>query len=127
MTSALDLTPLTGTVTAGATPSPNCSVLVEKKTNFAGVRYRGRMSVPPCNIPENTISVAGVISNTELAVQQGMWDWVFSTLGSAGFNPYLFHAPSKPGTVHPTTAPARTQIINFTVSPLIGTNRRRLR
>lgn len=127
MQSAQDLTPVVGTATGQLTPSPNVSVLVEKITLNAGVRYRGRMSVPPCNIAEVDVNQAGVIASTAMTTQQAMWSYVRNTLTTAGYNLYLFHAASKPGTINPTLTPPRTAITALTVSPLVGTNRRRLR
>lgn len=127
MTSFLDPTPIAGTDAIFGSPAPNTSVLVEKLTSLAGVRYRGRMSVPPCNLDEAAISQAGIIDTSPLGVQQGYWNHVFSTLTAGGYNPYLFHAPSKPGTVHPSAVPVRTPVVSFRVAAMVGTNRRRLR
>lgn len=127
MTAATNLTPVVGTATGSVTPSPNVSVLVTKHTAFAGVRYRGKMSVPPCNIDESSVSQAGVIGSLIVSARQSEWDFAYTLLTVAGMNPYLFHAPSKPGTVHPTTVPGRTPMTGWTVQPLVGTNRRRLR
>ena len=131
------MTPITGPQTASVLPTtqigtltrtcpaPNTAVNVKKLTTFAGPRFRGRMSCPPCNLDESDITDTGNLSGGMLATQNSYWSAVYSSLVAGGFLPYLLHEVSHAPS--PTAVPAPTAISSFEVTSLVGTSGSRLR
>lgn len=104
------------------TPTPNVSIIVAKKTAQAGRQFRGRLFSPPANINESSIDYAGIIDNTHLVIEQGYWNHVISDLNSNNLDAVLLHEPPLVG-----ATPAPTDITAVVITPLVGTNRRRIR
>jgi hypothetical protein len=120
--SDVNLTNVVGTATGTKCPSPNVAVVLAKNTALAGRQYRGRMFAPPCNIDELDVGQDGVIQSSALSALNTSCALIRSTLEAAGFGPVIFHAPPLSG---PTPTP--TDITSITVTPLVGSTRRRIR
>lgn len=103
-------------------PPLNTALIVKKNTIFAGRQYRGRMMVPPFGVNEGDISIAGVIGGTTLSNNQTRWNNFYTSLVSNNLQPVLLHSPPKVG-----TTPAPTNISSFSITPLIGSIKRRIR
>lgn len=100
-------------------PSPNVSIVVAKRTGIAGNKNRGRLFAPPSGIAESWVDNAGIIGSTHVTTLQGYWNHVFSIMDSADFTPAILHDDSVGG--------GWTACTDFLVTPLVGTNRRRIR
>lgn len=111
------LQPVVGTGTVGS-PSVNTAVLVRKQTALGGRRHRGRMFVPPFNLPEDDIQVSGQLGLIYQAAQQTRWNAFFTALAADNLEPHLYHS-------HPDDLP--TSITSFAVQSLAATQRRRMR
>jgi hypothetical protein len=103
-------------------PPPNVSIVIAKKTAQAGRQFRGRLFSPANNIDESSVSNAGIISGGHLTTQQGYWTHVASDIASNSIDIVLLHEPPLVG-----ATPAPTDITSLSVTPLVGTNRRRIR
>jgi hypothetical protein len=122
LTSSYDPTVVVG-VNAIATPSPNVSIVVQKPTVLAGRQYRGRMFSPACNIDELEVDAAGIIVNASVSVLQGWWNFAYASLVGNQCQPYLLHGQPLGGGPIPTPS----SVIGFPITPLVGSNRRRIR
>lgn len=101
------------------TPSPNTSVVIAKNTGEAGRKNRGRFFSPPCGIGEANIDQAGVIGSTQVTTLNGKFGHLFDTLVDADLTPAILHDDAVGG--------GFTLCTSFSVTPLVGTNRRRIR
>lgn len=101
---------------SNATLTPQCSLLVTKRTNLGGRAGRGRMYV---GAPlEDYVNNVGVVDGTYLGNVQTALDTLISgTETIIGGDAYLLHSG-------PTPAP--TLITSLTVQPLLATQRRRM-
>lgn len=113
-----------GAIATEVLPS-NCAALVSKTTFTGGRRGRGRMFIP-WTLAEGAVNEVGQISSTALANQQTAADDFLAALAAAGPSSdatpmFLLHnseGETPPGSPSEVTA--------LTVSPLIGSQRRRL-
>lgn len=103
-------------------PSYNCSLIVRKVTSLAGRQFRGRFLAPCLNIAEGDVNSGGNIGGTSLTASTAAWATFYTQLNAFALPPVLLHDAPKTG---PTPIP--TPINAFTVNPLIGTIRRRIR
>lgn len=95
-------------------------LVVTKRTNLAGVQYRGRMYPPYTKTVSSNVSDLGVIASGALTEVQDLYDNLFVEWSSGGYPPVLLHnAPETGGTPTPTV------ITSFQVQPVIAIQRRR--
>jgi len=122
LTTDLNVTPIIGTNVSLA-PSPmNTAMIIRKNTAQAGRQFRGRMFMPPMNTSESNINQNGLLNGTaqsDLNIRSASF---YAGLVANGLGPVLLHNPPLSG---PTPSP--TTIQSFTVTPLIGTIKRRIR
>lgn len=110
---------------------PNCAILIDKNTNRAGRRNRGRMFVPGAGEDETEASGAltapSLVRWTEYADGVfGLADGPTTNLGDAVIlHSYVWTGDVDPGP--PVGFPVPTVITSLTVDPMIGTQRRRMR
>jgi len=111
------IAPIVGTA-ATAPLTPNVAILWNKTTGEGGRRNRGRAFIPPYAPGEGSVDGLGVINSGVVSATQTLYDTAMTAAGSFGLIPVLFHqtAPFTP-----------TEIENFTMQPLVATQRRRLR
>lgn len=104
-----------------SSPPPNVAVLVQKRTALLGRRGRGRMFFP-WGVDESGVDEAGNIETAvRTAYQTGGANFI-AGLASAGLEAVLLHT-------YPTTGSpmAAAPISAFVPSPIVATQRRRLR
>lgn len=109
---------VTGTLVDSTIPL-NGALLVKKNTTSGGRRNRGRMFVPPVHLNEGAVDSIGIIGSAQLAPIQTMFAAWFTAIVAGDYIPQLFHQG--------VGAPGPTGISSFTCTPLIGTQRRRMR
>lgn len=109
--------PIVGSATADGLLC-NSALLVRKNTAAGGRKNRGRMFVPPFDLQEEVVNTAGFVSATEIPQYQLQYNDFFAEMVTLGLEPTLFHS-------HPDDAP--TPLTGFTVTALVGTQRRRMR
>ena len=116
----------TGDVAGGQTASmlpTNCAILVQKRTNFAGRKNRGRFFFP--GVPGDSIQLnvnGNVLTEAKRASFQTALDSFFDEL-HADTN----DAPIQPVVLHPAGVPVSTEIVAFAVVTTLATQRGRLR
>lgn len=103
-----------GTVSADAS-APAIAVRVTKRTAFAGVKFRGRMFLPPAYVAEANVNIAGEIDGATLASVQTKATGFLTAANAAGRLLVLLHSDA--------TAP--TLISSLVVRSGVGTQRRR--
>jgi hypothetical protein len=107
---------------AGACIPPNCALLIQKRTQLGGKRFRGRMYIP--GAPEVQIQANGNLDPVYLAQVVQQMNQLYVAL--AGVNLVgelaLFHKTTPLQDAIPPT-----QITSLTVAGKIATQRRRLR
>lgn len=106
-----------GTGTTFSAVPPNSCILVKKKTNLAGRKFRGRMFVPCWPIGEGNVSEAGVVDAAVLTQVQNAVNVMVSQWLTDDAPPVLLHSD--------TTAP--TNIVSHVADGRLATQRRRLR
>lgn len=106
-----------GNVTA-FNPPANCCFLCTKQTALGGRRHRGRTYIPAGWLFENEVDAGGRISPTAAGAMQNRLNSWLAALALEDVQPVLFHSSA------PTTP---TPITGYSVSTLIGTQRRRIR
>lgn len=114
---------LAGTFSASTVP-PNCAFLVQKRTGFAGRRYRGRIFMPPCSLTDVDVDAAGNMASALVTSHQVLWDTWLDALVGVSMPPVLIHQYDPAlgqSPVDPTT------ITDFVCQSKIATQRRRLR
>ena len=100
-----------------SSPPTNCAVLVQKRTDLAGQRFRGRMFLPPAVLLEGGVNQHGVLESTEYsAVDAKVQEWI-DLIEAGPYEPMLLH--SDGGTPTPITS--------FILDTQIATQRRRMR
>lgn len=100
-----------------ASPSPNTPIIIAKNTLFAGPRNRGRLFAPAGCIADSEVSIAGVLAPGTITGLQTKWNAAFASLVANSVSARLLHGPLI----------SSTPLTGFTVTPLIGTLRRRIR
>lgn len=107
-----------GTLSDSSPPS-NCALIVAKNTTLGGRRNRGRFFWPMTMVNEGAIDAAGAINPAIIDNWQALFDHWLMDLETADIAPVL---------IHQTGDTTETPLISsFTVSPLLGTQRRRMR
>lgn len=105
----------------------NCAVLVTKVTNFGGRTGKGRMYAPWV-LEESEVDEAGVITPIGLTQYSGRFANFFDNLVTELVPMYLLHDDEMKGpdgeVLDPIPDPY--QVKTLAVSPIIGTQRRRL-
>lgn len=114
-----DTTQIQGASSTDNTLPPNTSVVIAKHCLPSGRKYRGRLFSPPSQLDEGSIDWSGQISPSVLTTMQAEWNGLFAQLGIYGATPVLLHADHVGG--------GSTPLTGMTVTPLVGTNRRRIR
>lgn len=114
---------LAGTFGPSACP-PNCAILVQKKTGLAGRKNRGRCFVPPFSVLEGDFDAAGRMTG---AIATGVTGLYEAWRDEAETEGYAFHLLHQYDDEAIGTPPAPTPIINLAVSPLLATQRNRMR
>lgn len=112
---------ITGSRAAADQLPNNCALLVQKRTELAGRRNRGRFFIPPAFLGEAGVNNNGVIATPTLAGYQtnfNAWMAALLTIEGDAYEPVILHSES-PSTPTPVTS--------FVVQPVIATRRRRLR
>lgn len=104
-------------VTAGQIPIVNSAVLITKNTPLGGRKNRGRMYSPIVFPTEADISAAGVIGDSFVATLTTRWENFRARMGTENLGTCLFHSDGS----------APTVITGYVASPLVATQRRRLR
>ena len=102
--------------------SPQVSLIVQKVTGLAGRQYRGRMFAPACILGENNVEANGSLQPSYQILFQAKFNGMFNALFANGVNPALLHEAPLVGPVPPPT-----NVIAYLLTPLTGTNRRRIR
>jgi len=97
-------------------PAPNCALLVQKRSGVSGRKNRGRFYWPWA-INNASINEAGVISTGTVNDFQDIFDNFLENLSTEGIPMRILH--NSAGTPAP--------VIGLSVSPLVATQRRRLR
>jgi len=121
--SSSNLTVSTPGTRAVDTPPPNVSNVVIKRTDYAGRQYRGRMAVPAGFLDEALIGDDGMIDGGEVTAMQARMVFFLAQCTSVGRPLYLIHDVPKGG----GPAPAPTAVTFLETTPLVGSQRRRLR
>lgn len=107
---------------SGTTSSPglvvNTGVLVRKLTAEGGRKHRGRMFIPPFNVQENQVTVAGQLDAAFVTSQSNAWTSVRLAHVTDNLPFYLLHSD-------PVDTP--TLITGFIAQGLAATQRRRMR
>lgn len=108
--------PQIGTQAGSVVPS-NCALLVHKNSNTGGRRGNGRMYFPPYNFTEANVDARGQLNS--LSFLQPQFNEFFARLIAAVElpPPVIYHDDGSPGTI----------ITGFTIDPVIGTQRGRMR
>lgn len=114
---ALNSTVTAGTIAANSPCPANCAVLVQKRTNLAGRRNRGRMYVPLFLLGETSVDALGNITAGDVTTIQGWFNDLLVQWTTDDVTPLIFHEDGG----------VPTQIQSFTVSSRIATQRRRMR
>lgn len=109
---------IAGTVSAAAA-APAIAVRVTKKTHLAGVKFRGRMYLPPAFVSEANIDASGVIDSATLTSIQSHANSFLSA-----FNGGSPPAAGKAVIIHQDGS-APTEITSLKVRTSVGTQRRR--
>lgn len=110
------LAPIVGT-SAGNSIPPNTAILIEKATNAAGRRGKGRFYLPG-QLPDSFVDNAGnLTAGLVTAINAATTNWL-TRLGSDGLPPYLLHQ-TPPATPDP--------IIGLACDPRAATQRLRMR
>ena len=103
---------------AGVGAPPNTAYLIQKQTTMGGRAGRGRMYIP--GVPEASITSSGVLDSTLRTDLGSGLDNLVGTLAVAGVVPVVLHQPGSPLVIP-------TEITALTVSPVVATQRQRLR
>jgi hypothetical protein len=118
-------TTVAGTGAARSSPSPQVSVVLRKRTDFVGRRYRGRMFLPSCFLNETAIEEDGTVAAATLSSFQSIANtWLDNIAAVSGVvNMYLLHSDEE-GQL--TDTPAPTQVTSLLAQTVVRTQRRRL-
>lgn len=111
-----------GTLSTASSQMPqNCAILVQKRTATPGRRGRGRMYWP--GLVESEVNAVGTLDGISIGRMNTMLNSWKATITSSPqlLQPVLFHSEGA------TPAPGPSIITSFTVSPVMATQRRRLR
>lgn len=113
-----------GTLVTTTLP-PNVSVVMNKRTALAGRQYRGRMAIPGAYMPESLVNDVGIIDAGTVLL---MALRAAASLGDSIAQGNQFHLlHGLHGTPPVLPPPTPTPITSMTISPLVGTQRKRLR
>lgn len=116
-----NVVPIAGTASI-ATPPINTAAIIQKRTGVAGRQYRGRMFMPPMNVAEGDVSIAGIIGGASFT-NLGTYSTAFyGGLVAQAMTPYLLHEAPLVG-----APPAPTIITSFAPTQLIGSYKKRIR
>lgn len=107
---------------ASTSPPPNTCAVIRKRTGSIGRTYRGRCYIPYV-LSEATMNELGVINGSSIIVLQSAADqWLALANGGDTYNGlWLLHEYRKEG-----VQIAPTRITSMGVSPVVGTQRRRI-
>jgi hypothetical protein len=103
-------------------PPCNTTIVVQKKTIFAGRDGRGHMMLPPCRIDSNNVSSGGILLSGDHTDLQDGADATYAALATSGYQPVLNHTATI---ANPHPVP--TVITEFLVKPVLGSDKRRIR
>lgn len=115
---------LTGGFTV-ALPPVNSSLLISKRTNRVGRKFRGRSYSPNMYIAENLISPMGILTPEAVTTWQGIVE-VFAE-GPTSEEPGFLTATAPYACVLHSDITAPTRITSLTAQPQLATQRRRMR
>lgn len=110
-----------GTTSSVASPPSNCAILVRKLSSFGGRRNKGRFYWPCFGLNETNVNPNGVLDTTQLNQQQANFDNFYDSLiedDVLALPPVIFHSAEP---VLPTP------VTQFSVQPLLATQRERMR
>lgn len=110
-----------GTGAFGCVPASN-SVVVNKKTPYAGRSMRGRFSWPPFQVDEELVDAGGRIDQDQVAIMQTGFTGAIQAMETQSLPMVLLHT-RKTADVEPTP----TLVSSLTVQPLMGSQRKRMR
>lgn len=116
----------TGDIAGGQTASmlpTNCAILVQKRTDFAGRKNRGRFFFP--GVPGDSIQLnvnGNVLTEPKRAAFQTACDAFYDSLKSASDGD-----PINPMILHPVGTDVSTEVTAFAVVTTLATQRGRLR
>lgn len=85
---------LAGTVNAEPV-SPAVSACITKQTSFTGVKYRGRMYLPPAMLAEINVNAGGTIDTATFDQLTANATGLLSDLDAAGVPMYLLHSDAS--------------------------------
>lgn len=102
--------------------TPQVSVVMNKHTVLAGRQYRGRMAIPSGYLLEGDVDEAGVITPANVTAFNAGAVVSLAAAVTNGVRFHLLHSVPASGIV-----PAPTPITSMICSPLVGTQRKRLR
>jgi len=120
-TSWIESVNTTGVLTIGCVP-PSNTLVVRKRTPYAGKRGRGRFAWPPMNFAETVVDSGGNIAGGTVTGLQALFDDALADMVSRGLPMVILHTRS---TVDEEPTP--TEVTALTVEPLLGIQRKRLR
>lgn len=112
---------ITGTGDSGSVPAGN-SLVVSKKTPYAGRSNRGRFAWPPLNFSEEDVDAGGNINGAVISVLQGRFDAAFDEMVTSNMPMVLLHTRATAD-----TEPTPTLVSNLIVQSVLGVQRRRMR
>lgn len=114
-----DVTVVTGTQVAPTNAVPVFNTLVvSKRTAFAGIRQRGRMYPPMTTNGEENVDAGGTILAATVTALQVFWNTFYTNVSTGDYPPYLLHSVDPP-------PPLPTAITSFFIRPVVGMQRRR--
>jgi len=113
-------TDITGTASSNNCPPINASLVVKKRTGFAGQKYRGRCYIPPVAVAEGNVDDLGNQTSTQRSDSP---DAVNRLTAAFPLEVPTFGAHKL---LH-SDATLPTTITSFLVESLLGTQRRRMR
>ena len=117
LTVAVYNNPITATAGSQTTPPNNTALLIQKRTAFAGQKFRGRNYLPPFGVNEGSLSPSGVFTADYSTIAGRIAGWYANMLANEYF-PVLLHSD-------PEEAP--TPITSLTLATQVATQRRRMR
>lgn len=103
-------------------PSAGQTVVVSKKTDRAGKRYRGRMAWPPFMVLESNVDAGGRMNGGEVTDLQGKFTAALNAMTVASLPMVLIHTRF---TVDEEPLP--TVVLALEVQPVMGFQRKRQR
>lgn len=120
LTAAEVIDPVVGTVNLLQEPiSINNTLVVSKNTALVGRKFRGRCFGPITKVAESSINLYGQLVGSAQTDHQAMWNAFMALAATDDYSFVLLHGGDS------MTRPLPTNITNFTVKGIIGSQRRR--